>query len=172
MKNNATNSPVLTLVYGAAIAAIYVVLTMVFLPISFGPIQFRISELLCVLPYFTPAAIPGLFIGCLLANFLGGAAALDVIFGSIATLIGAVGSYLLRKNRYLVSVPPILANMIIVPWVLRFAYGSEDMIWFFHDHSRNRRDPGYRPSWSDPVIRSDPVSAMLIFWQKACSCKN
>ena len=72
MKNNATNSPVLTLVYGAAIAAIYVVLTMVFLPISFGPIQFRISELLCVLPYFTPAAIPGLFIGCLLANFLGG----------------------------------------------------------------------------------------------------
>ena len=59
MKNNATNSPVLTLVYGAAIAAIYVVLTMVFLPISFGPIQFRISELLCVLPYFTPAAIPG-----------------------------------------------------------------------------------------------------------------
>ena len=125
MKNNATNSPVLTLVYGAAIAAIYVVLTMVFLPISFGPIQFRISELLCVLPYFTPAAIPGL-----LANFLGGAAALDVIFGSIATLIGAVGSYLLRKNRYLVSVPPILANMIIVPWVLRFAYGSEDMIWF------------------------------------------
>ena len=130
MKNNATNSPVLTLVYGAAIAAIYVVLTMVFLPISFGPIQFRISELLCVLPYFTPAAIPGLFIGCLLANFLGGAAALDVIFGSIATLIGAVGSYLLRKNRYLVSVPPILANMIIVPWVLRFAYGSEDMIWF------------------------------------------
>ena len=76
MKNNATNSPVLTLVYGAAIAAIYVVLTMVFLPISFGPIQFRISELLCVLPYFTPAAIPGLFIGCLLANFLGGAAAL------------------------------------------------------------------------------------------------
>ena len=87
MKNNATNSPVLTLVYGAAIAAIYVVLTMVFLPISFGPIQFRISELLCVLPYFTPAAIPGLFIGCLLANFLGGAAALDVIFGSIATLI-------------------------------------------------------------------------------------
>lgn len=107
-----------------------VVLTMVFLPISFGPIQFRIPELLCVLPYFTPAAIPGLFIGCLLANFLGGAAALDVIIGSIATLIGAVGSYLLRKNRYLVSVPPILANMIIVPWVLRFAYGSEDMIWF------------------------------------------
>ena len=114
----------------AMIAAIYVVLCLVFEPISYGAIQTRVAEALTVLPFFTPAAIPGLFIGCLLANFLGGAAALDVIFGSIATLIGAVGSYLLRKNRYLVSVPPILANMIIVPWVLRFAYGSEDMIWF------------------------------------------
>ena len=114
----------------AMIAAIYVVLTIVFAPSSFGEVQVRIAEALTILPVFTPAAIPGLFIGCLLANFLGGAAALDVIFGSIATLIGAVGSYLLRKNRYLVSVPPILANMIIVPWVLRFAYGSEDMIWF------------------------------------------
>ena len=124
MKNNATNSPVLTLVYGAAIAAIYVVLTMVFLPISFGPIQFRISELLCVLPYFTPAAIPGLFIGCLLANFLGGAAALDVIFGSIATLIGAVFTYKLRNcSRFLAPIPPIAANSIIVPFVLRFGYG-------------------------------------------------
>mgnify|MGYP000270556385 CR=1 FL=1 len=94
MKNNATNSPVLTLVYGAAIAAIYVVLTMVFLPISFGPIQFRISELLCVLPYFTPAAIPGLFIGCLLANFLGGAAALDVavqLVDDLEVLAGVIG---------------------------------------------------------------------------------
>ncbi len=64
----------------------------------------------------------------------------------------------LRKNRYLVSVPPILANMIIVPWVLRFAYGSEDMIWF-STITVGIGDPGYRPSWSDPVIRSDPVSA-------------
>lgn len=124
MKNNATNSPVLTLVYGAAIAAIYVVLTMVFLPISFGPIQFRISELLCVLPYFTPAAIPGLFIGCLLANFLGGAAALDVIFGSIATLIGAIGTYMLRQQRPVFgTLPPIIANIVIVPFVLRYGYG-------------------------------------------------
>lgn len=124
------DSPVWHLVYAAAIAAIYVVLTMVFQPISFGPIQFRISEALCVLPFFTPAAVPGLFIGCMLANLFGTAAALDVIFGSIATLIGAVGSRLLRKNRYLVSVPPIVANMLIMPWVLRYAYGSPDMIWF------------------------------------------
>lgn len=118
------------MVYGAVIAAIYVVLTMVFQPISFGPIQFRISEALCVLPYFTPAAVPGVFIGCLIANVLGGSVIMDVVFGSLATLIGAVGSWLLRKNRYLVSLPPILSNTIIIPWVLRYAYGAEDMIWF------------------------------------------
>ena len=118
------------LVFSAAIAAIYTVLTMVFAPISFGPIQFRISEILCILPFFTPAAIPGLFIGCLLSNFLCGAAMLDVIFGSLATLIGAIGSYMLRKNQWLVCIPPIVANTIIIPWVLRFAYGSQDFIWY------------------------------------------
>ena len=66
------------MVYAAAIAAIYTVLTMVFAPISFGPVQFRISEALCILPFFTPAAVPGLFIGCLLSNLLCGAAALDL----------------------------------------------------------------------------------------------
>ena len=126
MKENKTRN----LVYGALIAAIYVVLTMVFRPISFGPIQFRISEALCILPYFTPAAIPGVFLGCLISNMLGGAVMMDVVFGSLATLIGAVGSWILRKNRYLVSVPPILSNTIIIPWVLKFAYGSEDLIWY------------------------------------------
>ena len=115
---------------GAAIAAVYVVLTMAFRPISFGPVQFRISEALCVLPYFTPAAVPGVFLGCLISNLLGGAAALDVVFGSLATLMGAVGSRLLRKNRYLVSLPPIAANTLIIPWVLKYAYGSGDMVWF------------------------------------------
>ena len=124
------NKNVTFLTQAAMIAAIYVVLTYVFAPFSFGEVQIRISEALTILPLFTPAAIPGLFVGCLVGNILGGAILPDIIFGSIATLIGAVGSYLLRKNRYLVSVPPILANMIIVPWVLRFAYGSEDMIWF------------------------------------------
>lgn len=116
--------------FSAAIAAIYTVLTMVFAPISFGPVQFRISEALCILPFFTPAAIPGLFIGCLLSNLLCGAAALDVVFGSLATLIGAFGSYQLRKTKWLVCLPPIAANTIIIPWVLRFAYGSEDFIWY------------------------------------------
>ena len=113
---------------GAMIAAIYVVLTVTLAPISYGPIQFRISEALCILPYFTPAAIPGLFIGCLLSNLIGTAALLDVVFGSLATLIGAVGSYALRRNKWLVCMPPILANTVIIPWVLRYAYGSPDLI--------------------------------------------
>ncbi len=76
-----------------------------------------------------PSAVPGVTIGCFLANLLCGAAPLDVVFGSLATLIGAVGSYYLgKKNKWLVCVPPILANTIIVPWVLRYAYGSTDLI--------------------------------------------
>lgn len=115
--------------YGAAIAAVYTVLTLVFAPVSFGPVQFRISELLCILPFFTPAAVPGLFVGCLLSNILCGAAGLDIVFGSLATLIGAVGSlYLGKINKWLVCLPPILSNTIIIPWVLRFAYGSTDLI--------------------------------------------
>lgn len=116
--------------HGAAIAAIYVVLTIMLRPISYGAIQFRISEALCILPFFTPAAIPGVFIGCLLSNFLGGAVIIDVIFGSLATLIGAVGSYLVRRHKWMVSLPPIIANTLIVPWVLRYGYGAEEMIPF------------------------------------------
>jgi len=107
----------------AIIAALYVVLTLIFAPISFSEVQVRISEALTVLPYFTPAAIPGLFIGCLLANILGGAAVPDIIFGSVATLLGALGSYALRKNRVLVTIPPVIANTLIIPFVLRYAYG-------------------------------------------------
>ena len=107
----------------AAIAAVYVVLTLVFAPISYGEVQVRISEALTILPFFTPAAIPGLFIGCLIANITGGAIIWDIIFGSIATLLGAIGTYLLRQNRWLAPIPPILSNTIIVPLVLRFGYG-------------------------------------------------
>lgn len=114
---------VLFLVQGAAIAAIYVVLTVVFAPFGFGEIQLRVSEALTILPYFTPAAIPGLFIGCIIGNTLGGAIPVDVVFGSLATLIAAAGTYLLRRNRYLAPVPPIVANALIVPFVLRFGYG-------------------------------------------------
>lgn len=107
----------------AMIAAVYVVLTYVFAPFSFGEIQVRIAEALTILPLFTPAAIPGLFIGCLLGNILGGAILPDIIFGSIATLIGAFGTYMLRNNLPLLApLPPILANTIVVPLVLRFGY--------------------------------------------------
>lgn len=115
------------LAYGAAIAAVYVALTMAFAPISFGAIQFRISEALCVLPYFTPAAIPGLFAGCFLSNLLMGSP-WDMIFGSLATLIGALGSWYVRRNKWCVCIPPIVSNAIIIPWVLRYAYGSPDLI--------------------------------------------
>ena len=124
MKN--TDPKVQRLTQGAVIAALYVVLTLVFAPISFGPIQLRIAEALCILPMFTPAAIPGLFIGCMLANLIGGGVILDVIFGSLATLIGAVCGYLLRKNRWLVPLPAVIANALIVPFVLKYGYGVVD----------------------------------------------
>ena len=109
----------------AMIAAIYVVLCIVFEPISYGAIHTRVAEALTVLPFFMPAAVPGLFIGCLAANLLGGGILLDVAFGSVATLIGAVGTYLLRKkSRYLAPLPPIVANVLIIPFVLRYGYGD------------------------------------------------
>ncbi|MFR8549235.1 MAG: QueT transporter family protein [Lachnospiraceae bacterium] len=114
---------VLFLVHAAAIAAVYVVLTLIFAPFGFGEIQVRISEALTVLPYFTPAAIPGLFVGCLIGNTVGGAIPIDIICGSIATLIGALITYRLRSYRRLAPVGPIAANTVIVPFVLRFGYG-------------------------------------------------
>ena len=114
----------------AVIAALYVVLTYVFSAFASGVIQVRVSEALTILPAFTPAAIPGLVIGCLLSNTLTGCVLLDIIFGSVATLIGALGSYALRRHTWLVPIPPIVSNMIIVPSVLRFAYGATDAFPF------------------------------------------
>ena len=120
MKNKGTQF----LVEAAAIGAIYVVLTVLFAPLSYGEVQIRFSEALTILPFFTPAAIPGLFVGCIIANLFGGAIPVDIIFGSIATLIGAVFTYKLRNcNRFLAPILPIVANAVIVPFVLRFGYG-------------------------------------------------
>ena len=104
-------------VRAAMIAAIYVVITLIFAPISYGVIQVRISEMLMVLPYFTIAAVPGLFVGCMIANIFGGFGMLDIVFGSLATLISA---YLVTKikTKYLVPLPPVIINAIIVGAVL------------------------------------------------------
>lgn len=126
------NNRIISITQAAAIAAVYVVLTYVSaaLGISSGAIQVRLSEALTILPYFTPAAIPGLFVGCLLANTLTGCALWDIVFGSLATLIGAALTRLLRKRKWLAPVPPILANTVIVPFVLAYAYGVPDGIPF------------------------------------------
>lgn len=124
------NKNLTKIVYAAVIAAIYVVLTLLFKPVSFMAIQFRISEILVILPIFTVSAIPGVFVGCLLANYFAGAALLDILLGSLATLIGAYGTYYLRKRPILASLPPIIANAVIIPYVLRYAYGVEDLIIF------------------------------------------
>ncbi len=119
------------LTQSAAIAAVYVALTLAFAPISFSAVQIRVSEALCILPYFTPAAIPGLTLGCLLGNILGGAVLPDIVFGTFATFMGALLSYKLRNvSKWLVCVPPILSNTLIIPFVLRYAYGAEEVLPF------------------------------------------
>ena len=127
------NKKVQFIVQAAFIAAIYVILTYFIsaFQLASGAIQIRISEALTILPYFTPAAIPGLWIGCFLSNLLTGCLPMDVVFGSLATLLGAVGTYLLRKNKWLAPIPPGVFNTIIVPYVLAFVYGAEGSIPFF-----------------------------------------
>jgi len=120
------NKNVKYIVKAGLIAALYVVLVLIFNFSSFGPIQFRIAEALTILPFFTSAAVPGLFVGCLIANFLGGAVIWDIIFGSLATLFAAYISYKLREHEWLVPIPPILINSIVVGIMLKYAYGIEE----------------------------------------------
>ena len=134
------NSKIKYITHGAAIAAIYVVLTLV--ANAFGlanaAIQIRISEALTVLPYFTPVAIPGLFVGCILSNILTGCLPLDTVFGSLATLLGALGTYFISRKlkhnktaQWLAPVPPIVANTLIVPFVLAYVYKFDGSIPYF-----------------------------------------
>ncbi|MBO5945231.1 MAG: QueT transporter family protein [Clostridia bacterium] len=122
----------LRLTRGAMIGALYVALTYVatLFSLSSGAIQFRISEMLTILPVFMPEAIVGLFIGCIISNVMAAAIPLDILFGSLATLIGALGAYMLRKLprvlMWIATLPTILANAIIVPFVLIYAYGAPD----------------------------------------------
>lgn len=118
---------------GALIAALYVILT--FLSNAFGlangAIQLRLSEALTILPYFTPAAIPGLFAGCLISNLLTDGVIANIILGSFATLIGAIGTYYTKKNKWLAPLPPIISNTVLIPPILMFAYGIPGSLPYF-----------------------------------------
>ncbi len=111
------------LIQGAVIASIYVVLTFLFAPISYGVMQVRVSEALTILPFFTPVAIPGLFVGCLIANILGPYGIIDMVFGSLATLLSGFLSYRLRKTPLLVPLPPVVINGLVIGGLLYWGYG-------------------------------------------------
>lgn len=120
------------LVCAAMVAAMYVALTLISASVGLasGAIQLRISEALVILPCFMPEAIAGLTLGCAISNLLTGCALWDIVFGSLATLLGAVLTYLFRKNRWLAPVFPILANAAVIPPVLMLVYGSTGTYWY------------------------------------------
>ena len=124
---------VLFITQASMIAALYVVLTLLAnaLGLANYAIQIRFSEALTILPFFTPAAIPGLTIGCLLSNLLTGCMPLDILFGSLATLLGAIGTYALRRVLWAAPIPPILANTLIVPFILAYVYQFDGSIPYF-----------------------------------------
>ena len=133
MKTSKNHAKVRYLCYAAIIAALYVALTLISgaLGLASGAIQVRISEALCVLPFFTPAAIPGVTIGCFIYNLIFVGNPLDIIFGTLATLIGAIGARLLRKWKWTVSIPTIASNTFIIPFVLKYGFMLEESVGFF-----------------------------------------
>ena len=123
----------LSLTRAALIAALYVILTFIsqMFGLASGVIQIRLSETLTVIPLFYKEAIPGLWIGCIIANILTGCAPWDVVFGSLATLLGAIGTYYIgRKKPILGPIFPIISNMVIVPLVLQAVYGVKESFIF------------------------------------------
>ena len=132
MSRSATLQRLYNICVAGLIAALYTVITVIVgvVGLANGAIQLRVSEALCVLPVFLPAAIPGLTLGCLISNLILGCLWQDVIFGSLATLLGAVGAYLLRRHAWLVPLPTVLANVLIVPPVLAYAYHAEEGLVF------------------------------------------
>lgn len=131
-KTNKSTVTVRTLTTAAIIAALYVVLTGLSsaFGLASGAIQIRLSEVLTILPYYTNAAVPGVTIGCLLANLLTGAPLPDILFGTLASFLGVLGASFLRRKKYLIALPTILSNAIIIPLVLQYAYGVKDSFWF------------------------------------------
>ena len=133
-----TSKRIRFLTTGAIVAALYVLLTLLSFAFGLdkGAIQLRLSEALAVLPAFTPAAIPGLFVGCMLSSFLTGGHPLDAVFGSIVTLIAAVLCYIIRSalrkkvGAFLLPLPNILLNAFLIPILLIRLYGVEDAYFF------------------------------------------
>lgn len=129
------NTKALYITKSAAVAALYVLLSMLTYPIASSMIQLRLSEALCILPVFMPEAVPGLFIGCLISNIILGCNVFDIIFGSFATLIGALAAYLLRKQAlkkhmgFISTIPTIVSNTCIIPFVLKYAYGTGEAFY-------------------------------------------
>lgn len=134
---NAQKTTVRAITRGAAVAALYTALTLVsaLFGLSSGVIQLRLSESLCLLPLVMPEAIPGLYVGCMISNLITGCAVWDIIFGSLATLIGAyLGRLLYLKlsvHPCVATLPTVLANAVIVPFVLMLAYGAEGTYLYF-----------------------------------------
>lgn len=120
--------PIRSLTLAAMVAALYTALTLVFQPISFQQVQFRISEALTLLPVLFVEVVPGLTAGCLISNLLAGANPYDVVFGTLATLLGALLTRKLRGNAWLAALPPVICNGVIIGLVLTYAYGI-DLLW-------------------------------------------
>ncbi len=126
----------LFLTRGALIAAMYVIFTILsaIFGLASGAVQLRISEAMCILPAFFAEAVPGLAIGCFLANLWTGAVIWDTVFGALATLIGAIGGRLISRlpSRFhlLIPLPTVIANTVIVPFVLQYAYGAKESLPF------------------------------------------
>ena len=106
----------------AIIAALYAALTVLLAPISYGPVQVRVAEAMTVLPYLFPQAIPGLYIGCMVANIWGGFGPIDIFGGSAITLFAALLTYALRnlKRPWLAPLPPVVLNALGVGYYLHF----------------------------------------------------
>ncbi len=118
----------------AVIAALYTILTFIAnaMGLSNGVIQVRFSESLCILPVFTSAAIPGLFAGCIISNILTGCALWDIVFGSIATLIGAIGARAFKSRyKWLAPLPNVISNTLIIPFILSYVYGFSGSVFYF-----------------------------------------
>ncbi len=121
--------PLIYVARAGIIAALYFALSVAFSGISFGPIQFRISEILVLLPLIFPEAVVGLTIGCFFTNFFFSPfGVFDMVLGTLATLIGALGTMLLRRRPILSTIPPIVANTLLIPLI--FVLNDADAVYY------------------------------------------